>query len=133
MAKYGLSTHVVRTYLQDFHGMTVSLTRSEGRDTGSFEAVCTDCHGTHDIVSVSDPSSPVLKVNLVETCRQCHPGATENFPSAWLSHYEPSLSHAPLVFTVRWFYIALIPVMVGGLLIHVILNLWSWATNRQEA
>lgn len=130
MAKYGLSTNVVSTYLQDFHGTTVSLVRMDGGDAVTVEAVCTDCHGIHDIIAVSDPSSPVLKANLVETCRKCHPGANENFPSAWLSHYEPSLQHAPLVFTVKWFYLILIPVMVVGLLIHVVLTLWRSAINR---
>ena len=130
MKKYGLSTNVLKTYLQDFHGKTVELVLNQNPELDSLEAVCTDCHGTHDIVSVQDPSSPVLKANLVETCRQCHPEATENFPSAWLSHYEPSLKHTPLVFLTKTFYLTLIPLMILGLLIHVVLNLWRSATNR---
>lgn len=130
MAKYGLSTNVVKTYLQDFHGVTVTLAAKQNPDILSYEAVCTDCHGTHNIVSVSSPSSPVMKTNLVETCAQCHEGASHNFPSAWLSHYEPSLSHAPLVFLVKEGYGILIPVMVVGLAIHVLLNLWRSAMNR---
>ena len=130
MAPYGLATDVVDTYLQDFHGVTATLARSQNPDIESFEAVCTDCHGTHNIVSASSPSSPVMKANLTETCRQCHADATDNFPSAWLSHYRPSLSHAPMVFLVKMGYSVLIPVMVAGLAIHVVLNLWRSAINR---
>ena len=130
MAKYGLSTSVLGTYLKDFHGVTVSLARKKDPDILSFEAVCTDCHGTHNIVSTSDPSSPVIKANLVETCRQCHPGASQNFSSAWLSHYEPSITRAPLVFLVKVFYSIMIPMSVIGLGIQVALNLWRSAINR---
>ena len=130
MAKYGLSTNVLRTYLNDFHGTTVRLVDEYDPEMASFEAVCSDCHGIHDIVSVKDPSSPVLKANILETCQQCHPDATENFPSAWLSHYEPSLSYAPMVFLVKAFYIILIPLMVSGLVIHVVLDLWRSVIRR---
>lgn len=64
MDKYGLSTNVLSTYLRDFHGVTVGLARKQGPDILSYEAVCTDCHGIHNIVSTELPSSPVLK----ETC-----------------------------------------------------------------
>lgn len=130
MSKYGLSTNVLGTYLQDFHGVTVSLARKEDPDILSFEAVCTDCHGTHNIVSARDPSSPVIKANLVETCRQCHAGASQNFSSAWLSHYEPSITRSPLVFLVKVFYSIMIPMSVIGLGIQVALNLWRSAINR---
>ena len=130
MAKYGLSTNVLDSYLKDFHGVTIRLAGEQDPVDESLEAVCTDCHGIHGIVSVKDPSSPVLKANLVVTCRRCHPGATEDFPSAWLSHYEPSLAHSPLVFSVNLFYRIIIPLMVVGLLIHVVLNLWRLAINR---
>lgn len=130
MDKYGLSTNVLSTYLRDFHGVTVGLARKQGPDILSYEAVCTDCHGIHNIVSTELPSSPVLKENLLETCRQCHPGASESFPQAWLSHYEPSLSRAPLVLLVKVFYRIFIPVVVVGLSIQVVINLWRSAINR---
>ncbi|MBI2866225.1 MAG: cytochrome c3 family protein [Chloroflexi bacterium] len=130
MGKYGISPNVLRTYLQDFHGITVSLTRLRSPTDSTAKAVCTDCHGIHDIQSVDAPTSSVLRANLVETCRQCHPGASESFPAAWLSHYEPSLERAPLVFAVRTFYRVLIPFIIGGLSIHILLHLWRLATNR---
>lgn len=130
MAKYDISPNVVNSYLQDFHGRTVALVGKENKDIWAEEAVCTDCHGIHDIQKADSPSSPVIKANLVVTCAKCHPDASTNFPSAWLSHYEPSLHQAPLIFFVRWFYRILIPFIVVGISIHVILDFWKRITNR---
>ncbi|MFQ5792936.1 MAG: cytochrome c3 family protein [Acidobacteriota bacterium] len=35
-------------------------------------AVCTDCHGAHDIRSARDPESPTYSSNVPETCGSCH-------------------------------------------------------------
>jgi len=79
---------------------------------------------------VDDPESRVIKENLVTTCRRCHPDATSNFPSAWLSHYEPNLDKGALVYFVKEYYRLLIPVMVGGLILNIALDLWRLARNR---
>jgi predicted CXXCH cytochrome family protein len=130
IAKYGLSTKVLQTYLADFHGMTASLYRARKGGTSTFTAVCTDCHGVHDITKVRDPASRVMQANLAKVCRQCHPGATESFPAAWLSHYEPSWKKAPLVYAVKLFYLVFIPFVVGGLLLQILLHLWRVVVNR---
>lgn len=39
-------------------------------------AVCTDCHGTHDILSASDPMSRVYVTNIPRTCGTCHGDST---------------------------------------------------------
>ena len=95
-----------------------------------FAAVCTDCHGVHDIRKADDPGSRVMQANLVKTCQQCHSGATENFPAAWLSHYEPSWQHAPLVYAVKLFYAFVIPFIMGGLVLQILLHLWRVVVNR---
>ena len=130
MQKYGISTNVVKTYLKDFHGRTTALVGKQGKDIWVEEAICTDCHGVHDIQKVDSPDSSVIKANLVDTCRKCHPETTVNFPSAWLSHYEPSIDKAPLVFFVRWFYRLLIPFILAGISIHILLGLWRVITKR---
>src|SRR5215469_7607616 len=38
-------------------------------------AVCTDCHGVHDIRAASDPRSPVYPLNVATTCSRCHADA----------------------------------------------------------
>ncbi|HSM55781.1 MAG TPA: cytochrome c3 family protein [Candidatus Sulfomarinibacteraceae bacterium] len=116
MSKYDISTDVFQTYVDDFHGTTIALFDLEDPTAGATTAVCFDCHGVHDIRSPDDPHSGI-KQNLLETCQQCHPDATENFPNAWLSHYQPSLEHHPMVFLVNWFYRLIIP----GTLIFMVL------------
>ena len=35
-------------------------------------AVCTDCHGTHEILDAKDSKSPIFKFNVPKTCGKCH-------------------------------------------------------------
>jgi nitrate/TMAO reductase-like tetraheme cytochrome c subunit len=130
MKKYGISTDVMSTYLADFHGMTASLQSSENINSGVVTALCIDCHGVHDITKITSKASPAMKANLVKVCQRCHPGATENFSSAWMSHYEPTFKRAPLVYSVKVFYSILIPFMIGGLLLQILLHLWRVVVNR---
>jgi predicted CXXCH cytochrome family protein len=131
MAKYGLSTAVLTTYVSDFHGKTASLRKSAGSARAeTFVAVCSDCHGTHDVRRADAAASPVLKANLAKTCQKCHAGASAQFPESWLSHYEPSFSHAPAVYAVKLGYWFLIPFVIGGLILQILLHLWRVAVNR---
>lgn len=131
MKKYGLSTAVLSTYLADFHGKTSALRQHQGTTpTGNVVARCTDCHGVHDIERADDPKSPVMKANLQKTCQKCHADANANFPDAWLSHYEPSLKKAPVVYAVKLGYMVLIPFMIGGLGLQILLHLWRLMVNR---
>ena len=54
-----------KLHADSVHGR--SLARGE---TGA--AQCWDCHGSHSIVRVSDPASPVFKLRLPYTCATCH-------------------------------------------------------------
>jgi predicted CXXCH cytochrome family protein len=131
MNKYGLSTKVLSTYLTDFHGKTAALRQHQGTAvSGAVVARCTDCHGVHDIQKANATASPVIKANLLKTCRQCHADANANFPAAWLSHYEPSLHKAPLVYGVKIAYAIIIPFMIGGLGLQIVLHLWRLMANR---
>jgi predicted CXXCH cytochrome family protein len=130
MARHGLSPLVMQTYLADFHGMTASLRREGAKEGARVVALCVDCHGVHDITRVDEPGSKVMRANLLQTCRRCHPDATENFPDAWLSHYEPSWDRYPLVYAVRVFYWVFIPFVIGGLILQILLHLWRVVVNR---
>ena len=130
MANYGISTAVLTSYLNDFHGMTASLERNQKARPRQFTATCTDCHGVHDIRQVDSVGMEQIKTHLVTVCRRCHPDAGPNFPSAWVGHYEPSLRHAPLVYAVEIFYSIFIPFVVGGLALQIMLHLWRAVVNR---
>jgi predicted CXXCH cytochrome family protein len=123
MAKYGISTHVVSTYLQDFHGVSINLYRRQASPPPRLTAVCTDCHGIHDIRFVLDPESLAGKASLHRTCQGCHPGAPPDFPTAWLSHYIPTPSRAPLVYYVKLFYSIFLPGVLVCVIVHVGLDL----------
>lgn len=133
MSKYGLSTDVVKTYLADFHGVTLSFYKKQRESLYKPArpiAVCTDCHGTHNISSTRGTEAAVLKVNLVKRCRQCHQDAPKDFPDAWLSHYEPNIKSAPLVFVVNLLYKIFIPILVIGLFLQILLHIWRYAVDR---
>jgi predicted CXXCH cytochrome family protein len=119
MQQYGLSSSVVTTYLKDFHGRTSLLQAEDSQKAWINEAVCIDCHGVHNILSVDSPNSQVIRDNLTATCQKCHETATPNFPSGWMAHYAPSASRTPLVFLARTFYWIMIPFTVIGLMIHI--------------
>lgn len=131
MSKYGISNITLKTYLEDFHGVTINFYKKEGGTVWPRKAVCTDCHGVHDIQATDNPQSHVIKANLINTCQKCHPQATSNFPDAWLQHYEPSPDKWPIVYYARLFYNILIPLTVGGLLLHIGLDLAKTVTRRR--
>ena len=131
MTKYGISTQVVQTYVADFHGTTVTLFQKESPDAVTNKAVCVDCHGVHDIVSAKDPVKGLqVRQNILIKCQQCHPNATANFSSAWLSHYIPSQDKYPLVYFVDLFYKFFIPGVLGGMAILVVLDVATTARKR---
>jgi len=69
MRRYGLSTDQLALYASSRHGKAV-LERGDPN-----AAVCTDCHGVHDILRVSDPRSAVAPTRQPATCGRCHSDA----------------------------------------------------------
>jgi hypothetical protein len=131
MAKYGISTQVLTTYVADFHGTTVNIFEKESPDAPTNKPVCFDCHGVHDIARTDDPQKGLMvKENLLARCKVCHPDATANFPTAWLSHYIPSAKQNSLVFYVGWFYKLLIPIVLGGMGLLIAMDFSRTMLNR---
>jgi cytochrome c553 len=66
-------------------------------------AVCTDCHGLHDIRPASDPRSKVHPVNVAPTCAACHADRERmkayKIPTDQFAGYSKSVHHEAL--TVR--------------------------------
>lgn len=130
MRKYNISTDVFNTYVADFHGTTVKLFERQSPDQPSNKAVCTDCHGIHDIKQVTAADATVVKENLLITCRRCHPDATANFPDSWVGHFAPSRDRYALVYYVNLFYRIFIPTVIGGMLMFVLVDLGRRVINR---
>ena len=131
MGKYGISTNVLNTYVSDFHGTTVTLFEKQSPDSPTNKPVCFDCHGIHDISRVDDPKTGIeMQQNLLVRCKICHPDATSNFPSAWMSHYIPSPQHYSLVYYVNLFYKIFIPLVLGSMVALVGLDVGHSAFVR---
>ena len=120
MDKYAISTDVLNTYVADFHGTTVTLFEKQSPDAQTNKPVCYDCHGVHDISRVDDPQTGIeMQQNLLVRCQICHPDATSNFPTAWMSHYIPSANHFAAVYYVNLFYKIFIPLVLGFMVVLV--------------
>lgn len=65
MRAYNLPVDQYAIYLTSQHGKAVA-----GGETRA--AICTDCHGVHDIRRPRDPSSSANERNIPATCGQCH-------------------------------------------------------------
>jgi cytochrome b subunit of formate dehydrogenase len=77
MADGGQSAQMVASYQQSVHGHAVA--------NGSQKAaVCTDCHGSHEILDAKDSKSPIFKFNVPQTCGKCHDTISKEFQ--WSIH-----------------------------------------------
>lgn len=65
MKRYNLRTDQLALYGTSIHGE--KLLKGDKN-----VAVCTSCHGQHDIKKINDPSSSVYHSNVPETCAKCH-------------------------------------------------------------
>jgi len=65
MESNGESAQAFISYQESVHGRAI--------ESGSKKAaVCTDCHGSHEILPASDAKSPISKASVPTTCGKCH-------------------------------------------------------------
>ena len=74
MKATGLNTDQYAKYYTSVHGQRL-LAANDTR-----VAVCTDCHGIHDIKKVSDPASKAFALNIPDLCAGCHSDAKRMEP-----------------------------------------------------
>ncbi len=86
MSSSGVSSTTFNSYEQSVHGKAVSGGSEKA-------AVCTDCHGAHDILGGGDPKSTVFKFNVPDTCAKCHADVAQ--------HYKESI-HGKQVAQGNW-------------------------------
>jgi len=95
MNPFGLRTDQLARYRTSGHGKTLA-TRGNDR-----VAVCTDCHGAHEIRHGRDPESRTYPLNVPDTCAVCHADAElmEEFghSPAQVEEYRDSV-HGELLF-----------------------------------
>jgi len=72
MESNGESAQPFISYQESVHGRAI--------EKGSKKAaVCTDCHGSHEILPANDQKSPISKFNVPATCGTCHTAIQTTF------------------------------------------------------
>ncbi len=72
MESNGQSAQPFLSYQESVHGRAI--------EKGSLKAaVCTDCHGAHEIIPANDSKSPIYKFNVPGTCGKCHAEVQQKF------------------------------------------------------
>ncbi|MCP3905068.1 MAG: hypothetical protein GY715_15700 [Planctomycetes bacterium] len=110
----GRRVSLYRSYRASYHGQVNKLGHARA-------ARCSDCHGAHDILPISDEHSRLFGEARVETCRQCHEGAP-----ASLADFDPHADYLdrdryPLLNAVWWYFAIVISSAMGFFGLHSIL------------
>jgi cytochrome b subunit of formate dehydrogenase len=125
-ARYDLPADRMPTYADSFHGL-------EAQAGSQTVANCASCHGVHNIFVSSDPRSTVNPANLAHTCGACHAGAGEKFAIGPIHIRPESLGEPPAVRIIRRIYWVLIPLAVGFMFLHQLLDfLRKYFRKRRE-
>jgi formate dehydrogenase gamma subunit len=115
MARFNLPADKVPTFRESFHG----LAGRAGRQT---VANCASCHGVHNILPSTDPRSMIHPANLSRTCGACHPGAGAKYSIGPVHVKSATSTEHPVVGFIRVSYLVLIPLTVGFMLVHNLLD-----------
>jgi formate dehydrogenase gamma subunit len=116
--EFGVAGERVSSYKDSYHGLASKF-------GSKVVANCASCHGVHKILPSSDPNSMISTSNLPQTCGQCHVGATSNFAkgkihltSALVSEGDTRDIGSIGTVIVRWIYVPMIVLVIGGMVIH---------------
>ncbi|HLH07661.1 MAG TPA: cytochrome c3 family protein [Terriglobales bacterium] len=89
-----LRTDQLSQYHTSIHGKRLAIGDTK-------VAVCTDCHGIHDIRPPSDTRSSVHPLNVANTCKRCHADAdymkSYGIKTDQFAGYSESVHHAAMV------------------------------------
>ncbi|HTP12057.1 MAG TPA: cytochrome b/b6 domain-containing protein [Bacteroidota bacterium] len=113
-SKYGIRSDKFQTYSDSYHGLAMRA--------GDVEvANCASCHGSHSIKPSNDSTSSINKANLAKTCGKCHAGANQRFTEGKV-HLTMTAAQEPLLYWIATGYVLLILAVVGGMILHNILD-----------
>lgn len=118
-------SEIAKTYFDTYHGKVSQLGYTK-------TAKCYDCHGAHDILSVTDPASRLSHQNIVQTCKKCHSGANRQFAGYFThaTHHDPN--KYPWLY---WTFFGMTGLLVGTFVlagIHTLLWLPRSIQYRKE-
>jgi cytochrome b subunit of formate dehydrogenase len=107
---FGLPAGRAESYRDSYHGLAA-------RGGSPVVANCASCHGYHQILPSADPRSEIHPSHLAATCGKCHPGAGAKFARGPV-HVALATRNQPVLYFVRWTYLWLIALVIGGMLLH---------------
>lgn len=87
---------------------------------------CATCHGAHEITRCTEEDGATRHASLTARCRTCHHGPEAHWPVRAVRIHVAAGTGTPQPTVVRWvsrFYVALITVVVGLMLVHNLLDL----------
>jgi predicted CXXCH cytochrome family protein len=112
MSKYGLNADVYNLYNLSWHGVDISVYKAKWPTIWHNSAVCTDCHGVHNILKTENPASSVNPANLLATCQKCHPNAGPNWVDTWVGHNRIDVHRTPFLYYTEAFYSSFTPIVL---------------------
>jgi formate dehydrogenase gamma subunit len=122
--RYNLPADRVPSYADSYHGLAQ-------RGGSQSVANCASCHGVHDIFPSKDARSTVNAANLPRTCGSCHAGAGDHFVIGPVHVQTASGPAHASVKWIRWTYWILIPLTLGFMILHNLLDLLAKLIRRQ--
>jgi cytochrome b subunit of formate dehydrogenase len=75
MESNGGSAQAFVSYQESVHGRAIA-------NGSQNAAVCTDCHGAHEILPATDGKSPISKFAVAATCGKCHVDVAKTFTAS---------------------------------------------------
>jgi formate dehydrogenase gamma subunit len=122
--RYNLPADRVPSFADSYHGLAA-------RGGSQSVANCASCHGVHNIFPSADMRSTVNTANLPKTCGACHAGAGERFVIGPV-HVRITTGPAhPVVKWIRWTYLVLIPMTLGFMIVHNLLDFLAKLIRKQ--
>lgn len=123
--RFNLPSNVVESYQLSYHGLA-------GREGDARVANCATCHDYHAVYRATDPRSSIHPRRLGETCGKCHPGATGEFIRGTIHVPPGSRQHRAVTF-VRAIYVWLIALLLGGMVLHNLLDFLRKMRRRRAS
>jgi cytochrome b subunit of formate dehydrogenase len=113
--KYDLPTGRLQSFIDSYHGL-------KSRAGDRTVANCASCHGAHHILPSNDAQSSIAPENLQATCGECHPGISATIATTPI--HATATGHATgWPRRVQIIYIVLIVLVIGGMIVHWIVDL----------
>ncbi|MBT3309527.1 MAG: cytochrome C [Gammaproteobacteria bacterium] len=114
-----------KTYVSSYHGQVNRLGYSN-------TAKCYDCHGSHNVKKVDDPTSSVHLDNRLATCNTCHEDAPEGFLGFHAHGNANDYERYPVIYLTAKFMNYLIMAVFAFFWTHVLLWFYREHQDRKQ-